>query len=102
MLCIGGSWLVPADALESGDYARITELARSAVSGLRCNPHRARVGAYLHTRECRKAQRFVEPFNFIEINFLIFNPFFLLFMKTAVCFLILAVVKISQSKILLL
>jgi len=24
---------VPADALESGDYARITELARSAVSG---------------------------------------------------------------------
>ena len=41
VLCIGGSWLVPADALESGDYARITELARSAVSGLRCNPHRA-------------------------------------------------------------
>ena len=33
VLCIGGSWLVPADALESGDYARITELARSAVSG---------------------------------------------------------------------
>ncbi|MBW7983300.1 bifunctional 4-hydroxy-2-oxoglutarate aldolase/2-dehydro-3-deoxy-phosphogluconate aldolase [Enterobacillus tribolii] len=33
VLCIGGSWLVPADALESGDYARITELAREAVAG---------------------------------------------------------------------
>lgn len=31
--CIGGSWLVPADALESGDYARITTLAREAVAG---------------------------------------------------------------------
>jgi 2-dehydro-3-deoxyphosphogluconate aldolase/(4S)-4-hydroxy-2-oxoglutarate aldolase len=33
VLCIGGSWLVPADALEQGDYARITELAREAVAG---------------------------------------------------------------------
>ncbi|CAM3724079.1 bifunctional 4-hydroxy-2-oxoglutarate aldolase/2-dehydro-3-deoxy-phosphogluconate aldolase [Rahnella bruchi] len=33
VLCIGGSWLVPADALESGDYARITELAKEAVAG---------------------------------------------------------------------
>jgi 2-dehydro-3-deoxyphosphogluconate aldolase/(4S)-4-hydroxy-2-oxoglutarate aldolase len=33
VLCIGGSWLVPADALESGDYARITELAREAIAG---------------------------------------------------------------------
>lgn len=33
VLCIGGSWLVPADALEKGDYARITELAREAVEG---------------------------------------------------------------------
>lgn len=33
VLCIGGSWLVPVDALESGDYARITELAREAVAG---------------------------------------------------------------------
>jgi hypothetical protein len=24
VLCIGGSWLVPADALEAGDYDRIT------------------------------------------------------------------------------
>ncbi|KAA9001689.1 bifunctional 4-hydroxy-2-oxoglutarate aldolase/2-dehydro-3-deoxy-phosphogluconate aldolase [Affinibrenneria salicis] len=33
VLCVGGSWLVPADALESGDYARITEVAREAVAG---------------------------------------------------------------------
>ncbi|VDZ78427.1 KHG/KDPG aldolase [Salmonella bongori] len=33
MLCIGGSWLVPADALEAGDYDRITTLAREAVEG---------------------------------------------------------------------
>lgn len=33
VLCIGGSWLVPADALEKGDYARITELAKQAVAG---------------------------------------------------------------------
>ncbi|GBU12620.1 ketohydroxyglutarate aldolase [Enterobacterales bacterium] len=33
VLCIGGSWLVPADALESGDYARITQLAKDAVAG---------------------------------------------------------------------
>lgn len=30
----GGSWLTPADAIEQGDWARITELAR-ACSGLR-------------------------------------------------------------------
>jgi 2-dehydro-3-deoxyphosphogluconate aldolase / (4S)-4-hydroxy-2-oxoglutarate aldolase len=33
VLCIGGSWLVPADALEKGDYVRITELAKQAVAG---------------------------------------------------------------------
>ncbi|MGV0085394.1 bifunctional 4-hydroxy-2-oxoglutarate aldolase/2-dehydro-3-deoxy-phosphogluconate aldolase [Rahnella aceris] len=33
VLCIGGSWLVPADALESGDYDRVTALAREAVAG---------------------------------------------------------------------
>lgn len=33
VLCIGGSWLVPNDALESGDYARITRLAQEAVEG---------------------------------------------------------------------
>lgn len=33
VLCVGCSWLVPNDALESGDYVRITELAREAVAG---------------------------------------------------------------------
>ncbi|WP_261640450.1 bifunctional 4-hydroxy-2-oxoglutarate aldolase/2-dehydro-3-deoxy-phosphogluconate aldolase [Erwinia mallotivora] len=33
VLCIGGSWLVPADALEAGDYERITRLAKEAVAG---------------------------------------------------------------------
>jgi len=28
--CVGGSWLVPADALTQGDWARITTLARQA------------------------------------------------------------------------
>ena len=32
VLCVGGSWLVPADALEKGDYARITELAKQTVA----------------------------------------------------------------------
>lgn len=32
--CVGGSWLVPADALAQGDWARITELA-AASHGLR-------------------------------------------------------------------
>lgn len=31
--CVGGSWLVPADALESGDYVYINALARSAAEG---------------------------------------------------------------------
>lgn len=35
VLCIGGSWLVPMDALEAGDYQRITQLAREAVAGAR-------------------------------------------------------------------
>jgi len=28
VVCVGGSWLVPADALEKGDWARVTQLAR--------------------------------------------------------------------------
>lgn len=32
--CVGGSWLTPADAVESGDWARITNLARET-AGLR-------------------------------------------------------------------
>lgn len=31
VVCVGGSWLTPADALEKGDWTRITELAREAV-----------------------------------------------------------------------
>ncbi len=30
VVCVGGSWLVPADALARGDWARITQLAREA------------------------------------------------------------------------
>lgn len=30
VVCVGGSWLVPADALASGDWSRVTELARHA------------------------------------------------------------------------
>lgn len=32
VLCVGGSWLVPADALAQGDWLRITTLAREAVA----------------------------------------------------------------------
>jgi len=32
VLCVGGSWLVPADAMAQGDWARITTLAREAVA----------------------------------------------------------------------
>ncbi|SOD86981.1 2-keto-3-deoxy-phosphogluconate aldolase [Streptomyces sp. Ag109_G2-15] len=32
--CVGGSWMVPADAMAAGDWARIEELARAA-AGLR-------------------------------------------------------------------
>ena len=28
--CVGGSWLTPADAMASGDWARITKLATEA------------------------------------------------------------------------
>ena len=37
VLCVGGSWLVPADALAQGDWARITYLAREAVALRRGN-----------------------------------------------------------------
>ena len=30
VLCVGGSWLVPVDAMNQGDWARITQLARDA------------------------------------------------------------------------
>lgn len=30
--CVGGSWLTPSDAIENGDWQRITELAQQAVT----------------------------------------------------------------------
>jgi 2-dehydro-3-deoxyphosphogluconate aldolase/(4S)-4-hydroxy-2-oxoglutarate aldolase len=30
--CVGGSWLAPTDALEQGDYQKITDLARKAIA----------------------------------------------------------------------
>jgi 2-dehydro-3-deoxyphosphogluconate aldolase/(4S)-4-hydroxy-2-oxoglutarate aldolase len=30
VLCVGGSWVVPADALNQGDWERIEQLAREA------------------------------------------------------------------------
>lgn len=32
VVCVGGSWLVPADAMAAGDWARITQLAQDAAS----------------------------------------------------------------------
>jgi len=33
--CVGGSWLAPEDAMETGDWSRITELAQQAVAGVK-------------------------------------------------------------------
>lgn len=33
VLCVGGSWLLPADAIAKGDWERITELAKQAIEG---------------------------------------------------------------------
>ena len=30
VVCVGGSWVAPAEAVQAGDFARITELARAA------------------------------------------------------------------------
>lgn len=35
VLCVGGSWIVPADALNQGDWGRIEQLAREACEGAR-------------------------------------------------------------------
>ena len=32
VVCVGGSWLTPADAVARGDWSRITQLAREAVA----------------------------------------------------------------------
>ena len=31
-LCVGGSWVAPADAVKQGDWSRIEELAREAAA----------------------------------------------------------------------
>ena len=30
--CVGGSWLAPTDALEKGDYKKITDIAKAAIT----------------------------------------------------------------------
>ena len=35
VICVGGSWLVPADAIASGDWARVTQLAKEASEAFR-------------------------------------------------------------------
>ena len=37
VICVGGSWVAPADAVRAGDWARITDLARAA-AGLARGP----------------------------------------------------------------
>ena len=32
VVCVGGSWLVPADAMAQGDWAKITQLAADSVA----------------------------------------------------------------------
>lgn len=32
--CIGGSWIAPSDAMEQGDWERITQLCKEAISGI--------------------------------------------------------------------
>jgi len=35
VVCVGGSWLTPKDAVAQGDWARITQLAREAAGLLK-------------------------------------------------------------------
>jgi 2-dehydro-3-deoxyphosphogluconate aldolase/(4S)-4-hydroxy-2-oxoglutarate aldolase len=32
VVCVGGSWIVPADAMDQGDWARLTQLAKDTLS----------------------------------------------------------------------
>jgi 2-dehydro-3-deoxyphosphogluconate aldolase/(4S)-4-hydroxy-2-oxoglutarate aldolase len=32
VVCVGGSWIVPTDAMDQGDWARLTQLARDTLS----------------------------------------------------------------------
>ena len=41
VVCVGGSWLVPGDALAQGDWARITQLARDSQNLAASAPHQA-------------------------------------------------------------
>ena len=34
VLCVGGSWVVPQDALKARDFARITQIAKDAVAAV--------------------------------------------------------------------
>lgn len=33
VLCVGGTWFIPTDAIAQGDFAKITQLAKEAVEG---------------------------------------------------------------------
>lgn len=35
VICVGGSWLVPADAIAAGDWKRVTQLAKEASAAFR-------------------------------------------------------------------
>ena len=35
VLCVGGTWFVPNQAIEQGDFAHITQLAQSAINALK-------------------------------------------------------------------
>ena len=45
VICVGGSWVAPADAVEAGDWARIETLARDAAALPRGNRQKAAKGA---------------------------------------------------------
>jgi 2-dehydro-3-deoxyphosphogluconate aldolase/(4S)-4-hydroxy-2-oxoglutarate aldolase len=32
VVCVGGSWITPADAVKAGEWIRITELAKACAS----------------------------------------------------------------------
>lgn len=33
VLCVGGTWFIPTDAIAKGDFTKITEMAKEAISG---------------------------------------------------------------------
>lgn len=35
VLCVGGTWFIPTDAIAAGDFAKITQLAKEAVAGVK-------------------------------------------------------------------